>query len=192
MIGVHSTTFNYCSCVRAVLCESIFPWHTLMSISPKDWGPHFWHVIHCIAFWYPVEPEESDVAAAMSFYTSIGNLLPCAYCRKHYAQNLVDMPIRANSRSELLAWTVNLHNKVNAATGRPQLEMDRAILQIQRDAESPPQQSRSTTISNTTVFIGAAALVIGVLIGAAIASSSASSSASKKSASESPESAPAD
>ena len=85
------------------------------------WGPIMWHSMHTISFNYPVEPTIDDKEKYMSFYKSIGNVLPCRYCRDNFRKNLEKVPITMetmNSRETLSRWLYKLHEEVNKMLGK--------------------------------------------------------------------------
>ncbi len=90
---------------------------------PEVWGPFFWHTIHLVALGYPEKPSYAQKKAAKEFYESLQYLLPCEVCRKHYSQNLALKPVTPylDRRSDLLKWTIEMHNLVNAQLNKPQL-----------------------------------------------------------------------
>lgn len=92
-----------------------------MRLSPSVWGPFFWHTMHITAMTYPIDPTYGQKRAAKEFYESLAQLIPCAQCREHYQTHLQKMPIspHLDRRDHLFRWTVNLHNEVNKATGKP-------------------------------------------------------------------------
>lgn len=61
--------------------------------SPKEWGPHFWYMMRCIAHNYSMEPSDVEKANARRFYETIGSVLPCEKCKKHYIDTLKKYPI---------------------------------------------------------------------------------------------------
>ena len=90
-------------------------------------GPCTWKAMHSVAFSYardPFSPTPQEHKAAIDFFGSMGELIPCHMCRKHYKDYIKDHPIRADNRNELAKWTFDLHNAVNARTGKPQLSYD--------------------------------------------------------------------
>lgn len=82
------------------------------------WGPKLWFFLHSLTLNYPVKPEECDKKKIIDFFTSLENILPCKYCRQNYKRNLVEFPIRANSKKDLFEWLVDLHNEVNGLEGK--------------------------------------------------------------------------
>jgi len=86
------------------------------------WGPAIWHTLHTISFNYPINPTETDKNNYMKFFKSIGNTLPCKYCRDNFKINLQKVKLTKETmknRKSVSKWVYNLHNHVNKMTGKP-------------------------------------------------------------------------
>lgn len=94
------------------------------------WGKCTWVLIHSIAVNYPEHPSPSEKEKTINFFTSLGDVLPCQYCRQHYKENIKVRPINANSKMDLVWWTIDLHNRVNQATGKKVLSRKEALQKI--------------------------------------------------------------
>ncbi len=98
-----------------------------LKMPPTIWGPIFWHTIHIVALGYPEKPNYSQKKAAKEFFESLRFLIPCKVCQEHYIQHLALTPITPflDRRSDLLKWTIDLHNRVNESLKKPKMsEMD--------------------------------------------------------------------
>jgi len=94
------------------------------------WGKCAWVLIHSIAVNYPEHPSSSEKKNVINFFTDLGDVLPCGYCRKHYRENLKILPINTDSKMDLVWWTIDLHNRVNQATGKKVLGRQEALRKI--------------------------------------------------------------
>ena len=95
----------------------------------KVWGPAGWLFLHCVSFGYPDDPDSYDEEHGYPpgttrtrysrFFTEVGNVLPCRYCRDSYKDFEKDDPILRNNenRSTLVEWLWRIHNKVNQKLG---------------------------------------------------------------------------
>lgn len=101
-----------------------------MSRDPRIWGPTFWSVFHTVAFWVDSTPTRAQRDEIERYYHTFGTLLPCVACRDHYTELLRTMPVRAGSRAELIRWTIDVHNAVNARLGKPTVDPAEAIARI--------------------------------------------------------------
>jgi len=85
------------------------------------WGPALWHSLHTMSFNYPVNPDETDKTNYMKFFKSIGNTLPCKYCRDNFKTNLQKVKLTKETmknRKSVSKWVYNLHNHINNMTGK--------------------------------------------------------------------------
>ena len=91
-----------------------------MQFPPSVWGPFFWHTIHIVALGYPKNPTYTD---------SLAFLIPCPVCREHYKEHLISKPISTflDSRTDLIKWTIDIHNKVNITTGKPEWTLEEVL-----------------------------------------------------------------
>jgi hypothetical protein len=94
------------------------------------WGKATWVFIHSIAINYPENPLPCEKENTINFFTLLGNMLPCRYCRQHYNENLKKLPIQADSKIDLIWWTIDLHNLVNLSTGKKVLSKEEALQKI--------------------------------------------------------------
>ena len=98
-------------------------------VDPNRWGPAVWDAIHFVAAGYPVTPTDADVRAYGAFFRGLAGVLPCAPCRKHFAENIERLPpdaALAAGRAETFAWTVAFHNVVNESLHKPPLTLEAA------------------------------------------------------------------
>ena len=98
-------------------------------MEPKIWGPSFWFVIHTIAFYYPEKPSFNEKRHMYEFFQNLQHIIPCNVCRQHYTKHFNDHPISPylDNKSNLVAWTVELHNRVNQTIGKPTKSVDDVI-----------------------------------------------------------------
>lgn len=90
---------------------------------PSVWGPGMWLTLHTITLNYPARPTPQDQQWYQMFFQSLGHVLPCAECQKHFTQyyntTMGSTPMKyLYSRQSLSLWLYNLHNLVNSSTGK--------------------------------------------------------------------------
>ena len=93
-------------------------------MEPNIWGPAAWLFLHSVTFQYPENPSHLDKEKYYTFFRSIQNVLPCPNCREHYKQNLKDIPIRLDSREDLVEWLIDVHNEVNKKNYKRELSYE--------------------------------------------------------------------
>ena len=105
-----------------------------MLFPPSVWGPFFWHTIHIVALGYPKNPTYTDKKCAKEFYESLTYLLPCAICRQHYKEHLTKNPLTPflDSRTDLIKWTVKIHNGVNKMLEKPEWTLEEVLAYYER------------------------------------------------------------
>ena len=100
-----------------------------MAQTPNEWGPPLWYKLHMKTLRYPKVANYKEKVLAIKYFKEIEKLLPCEKCKIHYRQNLESNPVEyhVDTRDELVRWLINLHNKVNAQTGKRILSYEEAI-----------------------------------------------------------------
>ena len=109
---------------------------------PRYWGNKFWFTMHTVAYFYPENPTPAEQQAAEQFYSSLSLLLPCPACGAHYATLIQLTPPRVGSRMELLEWTIDIHNEVNARLGKRTITLEEYLMhnrQLERPSMLPYQ-----------------------------------------------------
>lgn len=88
----------------------------------KIWGPPGWLFLHCVTMGYPYQIEKTKPdhlfrkEETKKFFESLGNVLPCVYCRESYNKFLIQLPLTdsvLDTRENLARWFYNMHNLVN-------------------------------------------------------------------------------
>ena len=84
----------------------------------KIWGSAAWTFNHCVTFGYPIEPTEEQKEQYKRYFISLGDVLPCKYCRESYRKfitqgeaALTDDALK--NRQSLTMWFYRMHNTVN-------------------------------------------------------------------------------
>ena len=87
-------------------------------MEPKVWGPPAWEFLHAVTFQYPEKPNNHERKKYYTFFDSLKFILPCPNCRNHYANNFESIPIRLDSRRDLIEWLIDIHNEVNVLNNK--------------------------------------------------------------------------
>jgi hypothetical protein len=94
--------------------------HSLDWMPRSVWGPIKWKELHVRALSpFPMSEEAQWFDAFLAG-------LPCPKCREHFKGFLEQTPPDFTSREAFFNWTVQAHNFVNEATGKPLLDVDEA------------------------------------------------------------------
>jgi Erv1 / Alr family len=89
----------------------------------KIWGPPSWESFHAIQYGYPIEPTQQEMEDYFNYFTFLGKVLPCIFCRDSYqdftapgGDCALTMEIM-KSREALTKWGHRLHDRVNQKLG---------------------------------------------------------------------------
>lgn len=90
------------------------------------WGPTIWYLIHSVA--YGIEDDKYFLEHKeyyLKFYNSLKKLIPCPICRKHFHKIMKNKDInKCNNKTELIYWTIQIHNKVNKNLKKKQFSIE--------------------------------------------------------------------
>jgi hypothetical protein len=140
-------------------------------MDPALWGASLWRSVHAVAMGYPERPSAADTAAYRRFYTELHAVLPCQTCADHYKAYVSSNPITDRdiaSAEALFAWTVRLHNDVNARLGKPVISLDEAHEALARPlcapvpAPTPPNSVAGLGIPGLFLGLGLAGIIVYV------------------------------
>lgn len=95
----------------------------LCAPSPAQFGPFAWAYMVLMLVGAPDEMTEKECVAYRSLLSLTAELLPCCACASQAAY-LFEESFREHqprSRGEFLLWVSNVHNRVNAKLGKPQV-----------------------------------------------------------------------
>ena len=80
------------------------------------WGPATWHLLHCISFNYPVEPNDAQKQHYREFVLNLKHVIPCGKCRTNLEKNFGTLPLEERhmaSRETFSRYIYELHEVVN-------------------------------------------------------------------------------
>ena len=100
-------------------------------MTPGEWGPFIWHLIHNIAFLIPSDEYFINYKQYyINFFYCLKKIIPCPICRNHY-NKLIDRnsPMKCNNKQSLIQWTIDIHNNVNSRLGKQDMTLEDALKQ---------------------------------------------------------------
>lgn len=99
------------------------------NFDPKEWGSHFWYILHLITFSYPDEPSFIEQRGYHDFFVNLQYVIPCESCRKNYKDHIQSNPISPflSSKTNLIKWLTDIHNKTNVQLKKPLLTVEEVI-----------------------------------------------------------------
>lgn len=92
--------------------------HKNNGLITKVWGEPTWTSNHAITFGYPIKPTEQQKKEYKDYFISLGNVLPCRYCRESYREFITTGDTALNNdvlkgRDTLTEWFYRVHDSVN-------------------------------------------------------------------------------
>ena len=82
-------------------------------MDPSEWGPAGWLFLHSVTFAQPAKPNAFQQQKLRNFFESLGYLLPCMKCCKHFQEFVKKRPPPVDDREKLCRWLVDAHNNAN-------------------------------------------------------------------------------
>ena len=134
----------------------------------REWGPNAWQFFHCVSLTYPKKPTADDKKRYKTFFTSLGDVLPCHDCRNNYKKKLKKIPLSdavLSSQKGLFEWLVDVHNEVNAATHKRKYTYNEVFKQQMTWHEDNRTTSFSTSKTAELCFsVVAFAIIIWAIV----------------------------
>ena len=97
-------------------------------ITPEIFGPDLWNSIHLICLGAPDNfLNISSKNDYLMFFRSLGTVIPCYECKKHYLNELIEHPPILETNITLFKWSVDLHNRVNKRLNKKELHYEEAL-----------------------------------------------------------------
>jgi len=100
-------------------------------MSKKVWGPKLWYIIHNIAY---NSPKINIYENYYKYFYNIiiTNIIPCNICASHYKKNLdkINIDLYLNSKTNLIQWSILMHNEVNKSNGKNIYSFDEGMKMI--------------------------------------------------------------
>ena len=100
-----------------------------MALDPSVWGSHYWFVLHTVALSYPHNPNETIKKKYYDFIHNLPLFLPVSTIGNQFSELLDKYPVTPylDSQKSFSKWMHFIHNKINVATGQPEIDMDEAM-----------------------------------------------------------------
>jgi hypothetical protein len=133
---------------------------------PNAWGPYGWNFLHYVTLGYPKNPDTDDKKNYKLFFESLKNILPCPKCAKHYEENLKVLPLTdeiLDDKEKLIKWLIDVHNRVNVSTGKPEMEYTEARKSIEKPYLYYKNKNNNNN-NNNTHYLLIIIILIAVII----------------------------
>ena len=102
----------------------------MSNLNPEVWGPHYWFVLHSVAFTFPLNPNEAIKKKYYEFIQNIPTFIPNRDIGNDFAKILEQYPVSPylDSRESFVKWLHHIHNVVNKRLGKPTMSYDDALI----------------------------------------------------------------
>jgi hypothetical protein len=82
---------------------------------PRIWGPHFWFILRCVVYNYPMSPTAADKQHMESFFSELQYTLPCEKCKYTFKQHYNKFPISKylSDKNKLVEWLDLMYEETN-------------------------------------------------------------------------------
>ena len=81
---------------------------------PARWGAGAWLFLHYVSLAMPDRPTPADRRRMAFVFRSLGSLLACDICRRHWRELIRAHPPQTESRAALVTWLSKAHMRVNS------------------------------------------------------------------------------
>jgi hypothetical protein len=130
-------------------------------INPEIFGPDLWNSIHLICLGAPENfLNISSKNDYLMFFRSLGAVIPCYECKKHYLNELIEHPPKLETNITLFKWSVDLHNRVNQRLNKKEVPYEEAFEYW--------KNYKTTTVQANNVNYFIISIVISIIIAISI------------------------
>ena len=98
------------------------------SYDPDVFGPSFWFTLHNGITTYPINPTPFVQTGMKQLLLNLPLIVPCLSCKEHFYSFLRNSNLdhATNSRENLFAFFVDIHNYVNKRYNKPMMTLEDA------------------------------------------------------------------
>lgn len=127
----------------------------LNTMDPTIWGPHYWFVIHTIAFHYPTCPTAIQKKIHYRWIHHLPELIPNKSIGSMFSDILRDNPVSPylDNREDFIKWAHHIHNVVNQKLNKPQLSLADHYEKFEHYLEPPPSKLKRLWNERFNVFL---------------------------------------
>ncbi len=99
-----------------------------MNLNSKIWGPHYWFILHTIAYQYPDSPSKALKKKYYQFMINFPFFIPNSESRKQFTELLNNYPVSSylDTRESFMKYIYFIHNHINEITNKQKLNYDDA------------------------------------------------------------------
>lgn len=95
-------------------------------MDPTIWGPHYWFVLHTIAFNYPMNATSIQKKVYHRFIHNLHEFLPNRTIGGIFQKLLAEHSVTPylDSRKDFIKWMHFIHNKINERLEKPKMTLE--------------------------------------------------------------------
>jgi hypothetical protein len=111
-------------------------------MDPTIWGPHYWFIMHTVAFHYPVHPTAIQKKIHYRWIHHLPELIPNKSIGSMFSDLLQQYPISPylDTRDDFILWTHHIHNVVNQKLNKPTMTLSDHYNEFNHYMESPSEK----------------------------------------------------
>lgn len=102
-------------------------------VSPKNFGPKLWFILHSVAAKYPTFPSEGEKFEMYHLLVGLPAIVPCELCKSHtrawLATHKNEIAHVITSKNLLFQFFLDFHNDVNAQLNKRKWTLIEAMRQ---------------------------------------------------------------
>jgi len=125
-----------------------------MAQDPEVWGPHYWFVIHSVAFGYPDHPSAIQRKISHRFIAHLPELIPNHKIGNEFSNLLELYPVTPylDRKEDFVKWTHFIHNRINEKIDKPQVSLSEHY-RIFEEAYRPKQSQFQTLLKRKSKLV---------------------------------------
>jgi len=111
-------------------------------MDPSIWGPHYWFMLHTMAFHYPLHPTSIQKKIYHRFIHNLHEFIPNPSIASTFQRMLAENPVTPylDNRTDFIQWMHHMHNVINTRLDKPTLSLVDHYDEFERHFE--PRQAR--------------------------------------------------
>lgn len=124
-------------------------------MDPTIWGPHYWFVLHTIAFHYPNSPTAIQKKIHYRWIHHLPEFIPNPSIGAMFEDILRDNPVSPylDNRTDFIQWMHHIHNIVNEKLNKPTISLSQHYEEFNQYLETPREKRRRLWKDRFNVFV---------------------------------------
>ena len=133
-------------------------------MDPSIWGPHYWFMLHTMAFHYPQHPTSIQKKIYHRFIHNLHEFIPNRSMANTFQRLLVDNPVSPylDNRADFIQWMHHMHNLVNKRLDRPTMSLSEHYDEFNRHFE--PKRTKIQRLFKEKKKVVYTLAIIGVVV----------------------------